>query len=88
MREIDKLRLKEIFLNIGSAIRSGVTLLAFISVPTCCLAVAQMDTSFSDIVSIALSDAQRSGQYVGIGTSQMMMSPPIPTDPPVIEVVQ
>jgi hypothetical protein len=42
----------------------------------------------SGVVSIALSDAQRSGQYVGIGTSQMMMSPPIPTDPPVIEVVQ
>jgi hypothetical protein len=40
------------------------------------------------IISFALSDAQRSGQYVGIGTSQMMMSPPIPTDPPVIEVVR
>jgi hypothetical protein len=42
----------------------------------------------SGIISIALSDAQRSGQYVGIGTSQMMMNPPIPTDPPVIEVVR
>lgn len=41
----------------------------------------------SGIVSIALSDAQKSGQYVGIGTSQMMMNPPIPTDPPMIEVV-
>lgn len=42
----------------------------------------------SGIVSLALSDAKRSGQYVGIGTSQMMMNPPIPTDPPVIEVVR
>ena len=42
----------------------------------------------SGIISIALSDAQRSGQYIGIGTSQMMMTPPIPTDPPVIEVVR
>lgn len=44
--------------------------------------------SASGIISIALSDAQRSGQYVGIGTSQMMMNPPIPTDPPVIEVIK
>ena len=42
----------------------------------------------SGIVSLALSDAQGSGQYVGIGTSQMMMNPPIPTDPPVIEVIK
>ncbi|MEI7729166.1 MAG: DNRLRE domain-containing protein [Verrucomicrobiota bacterium] len=42
----------------------------------------------SGIISLALSDAQRSGQYVGIGTSQMMMNPPVPTDPPVIEVVK
>ena len=42
----------------------------------------------SGIVSFALSDAQRSGSYVGIGTSQMMMNPPIPTDPPVIEVLK
>jgi len=41
----------------------------------------------SCIISIALSDALRFGQYVDIGTSQMMVNPPIPTDPPVIDVV-
>ena len=43
--------------------------------------------SASGIVSIALSDAQKSGSYIGIGTSQMMMNPPIATDPPTIDVV-
>lgn len=42
----------------------------------------------SGIVSIALSDAQKSRSYIGIGTGQMMLNPPIPTNPPSIDVVR
>ena len=40
----------------------------------------------SGIVSLSLAEAQPSGGYVGIGTSQMMMNPPIPTNPPSIDI--
>ena len=36
----------ELFLNLWSAIRSGLSILAFICIPICCLAIAQSDTSF------------------------------------------
>lgn len=39
------------------------------------------------IVSFSLSDAKRSGTYIGIASSQMMMSPPVPSMPPSIDVV-
>lgn len=41
----------------------------------------------SGIVGLSISDSQHSGFYVGIASSQMMMNPPIPSDPPCIDVV-